>query len=235
MALFSKTANPSNRGSKSKATKASSKSKVVTGGVKTRDKKKLAFLSLAGVLVIATLGYGGNVLWQKHNYSKLAEKVNANAASVGALTGNYGGIKTYACRKPYSTNRPDEVWVLAARYSNADAYVVGVAVNIPGQQYKWSSSYQWWAGLQKHVIPVGRANINNGAYLSISSGAGGEAYYLADDTYAANYSQRIFYGGDRYGVGSLTSSYTGARNTVRAMNGTTYHLPLIKNLPVCNY
>lgn len=85
MALFSKAAKTNK--------KSASKSKVVTGGIKTRSKKKLAFLSLVGVLVLATLGYGGNLLWQKHNYSKLAKEVDANAASIEYKYGRHFQIR----------------------------------------------------------------------------------------------------------------------------------------------
>lgn len=158
MALFSKNSKSSNRGSKSKAStkaKTTAKSKVVTGGVKTRSKKKLAFLSLVGVLVLATLGYGGNLLWQKHNYAQLAKEVDANAASIEYKYGRHFQIRdntkykrllvdAYACKWSSNTISVFSIrrgLITAAVYNiQVGGYTPSTMAQVAGSDY----IQNWW-------------------------------------------------------------------------------------------
>lgn len=99
MALFSKTTQKATKATKGRATASkaktskTTKSKVISGGVKTRSKKKFAFLSVVGVLALTVLGYSGYMLYQKHTYGQLAKDVQANAASIEYKYGKHFQIR----------------------------------------------------------------------------------------------------------------------------------------------
>lgn len=219
MSLFSKPKQkPATKSSKAKTTATSN---IISGGIKTKNKKKVAFLSIAGVLVLAVLGYSGYTLYQNHSHSKLAKDFQAHAANYGAIIVDNSNVRALACWKQYPTAKPDEVWIMVGR-KNGNVAVTGVVANIGNRVLSESFSRGWWAGtLQIHKLSVGRANILNGAYIegiwssnAIKGGATGGAYYFG-------------------GPQSLTGSYSGSR--IAHPKDPSLRYPLIKGLPVCNY
>jgi hypothetical protein len=156
---------------------------VVGSGAKTNKKSILTGLFV--LLLIAALGYGGFYFWQVNGHKKLASNFKTHAASYGALIGADANVMARACWKPYSSSKPDEVWLLVSRRSPAveytDVYVDTGNYNLLARD----RSSSWWSGnLQLYKLPVGRANIYNGAFLI--------ARYNASN--------------------SLTSAYSGPRN-----------------------
>ncbi len=75
-----------------KKSKTTGKSKVVVGGKKKapRSKWKIAYLSLAGLLIFTTIGYSG------YSYTKVSS-LKAHASSYTFLT-NYWGVSASACK-----------------------------------------------------------------------------------------------------------------------------------------
>jgi hypothetical protein len=219
-------------------TKKSTKPNAAVVSVKSKFKTKSTLFSLVVVLIIIAVGYGGYIAWQQHNHNKLSNGLKAHAANYGALIGNSANLSARACQKRYSTSQPDELWVLVSKKSRASGLYIKdfIAVSVPGHRAIEQSSDGWWGGsIQLFKIPVGRANINNNAYLS-----GAPSYYRGQ-----NYMDlRVFptTGGNGIvylsvsaaGNESLTSAYAGSRATAKTYSGT-FNLPLIKGLPVCDY
>lgn len=229
MALFSTKTSPAkgrtqSTGKNSKATK----SRVVTGGVKTKNPKKIAFFSIVGILALTVLGYSGYVLYQNHSHGKLAKDVQAHAANYGAVLVDNSNVRAVACWKQYSSSKPDEVWVMVGRKRSANLPNtwdgVYIQANKGDRVLGESFSGAWWGGtLQLHKLSVGRANILNNAYIegfftTYQRGMGG------------NPSGQL---GSIHGSGSLTSAYGGSRIAQPGRPDLRY--PLIKGLPVCTY
>lgn len=214
---------PVNKTKKAPAKRATNSRGALVGGIKAHSAKKLTFFSVLASIVLVALGYGGYYAWQQRNHKSLANSFKANAANYGAVIGAKNGyFIAMACQKQYSSSKPDEVWVLIGRQVNEqnqyDAQIWAIrtakstqmkAIASNGQDLFVQSSASWWANtLQKYVMPIGRANINAGAYLSGSVEMEASRVVITD---------------------SLTSAYTGPRT-----NGSTGY-PLIRNLPVCSY
>lgn len=209
------------------------------GGVKAKSKNRSALFSFVVVLVLVGLGYVGYYGWQRYSQNKLNNGLKAHAANYGAVIKNDVNLTARACQKRYSTNRSDEVWVIVSRKPRTITYNMYIknflAVSIPGQRAVEQSSDGWWGNLQLFKIPVGRANINNGAYLS-----GAPSYHRGQKNSDLRVSSTTGGNGIIYlsvggvGVETLTGSYTGARTAAKTSQGT-FRLPLVRGLPICDY
>lgn len=99
-----------------KKSKTNTKSRVVVGGKKKtpRSKWKIAYLSLVGLLLFTTIGYGGYGIVK-------ARSLKAKAGSWTYLYG-YSGVKLYACKTFYNVYggvyQINALWIKSASKPN---------------------------------------------------------------------------------------------------------------------
>jgi len=122
--------------------KTNSQSKVVVGGKKKapRSKWKIAYLSLAGLLLFTTFGYSGYVTFRRHQLKAHASGWTYLYYNGSAPAGWMRACKTYV-NSPYGP-----LWQINFQVYRTNTSIIGVGIN-NNRTNQAATNYGWFYGI----------------------------------------------------------------------------------------